>query len=571
MKFTIKNKLIAAFGVIILLTSFLGLYSIWSIKSVKDKSSEITEVWVKGSDLAHTMDKTMSEYRLGEYKHVLTDDQDLMDDTEKELQNLRDEFETELNEYQGTIVLQQDKNLFEEIKDDYPKYFETSSKTLQLSRQLKTEEAFNLMNGESRKDFDKVNNTIKQLVEFNQKQANLANIQNNEIYNQSRVMLVINAAIIIVISIVVTISIINNITKRIKFIMKYINNTADLNLVFDQSGLNTISKYKDEFLDMGMALASMRKVLRELVMSIKQNSINVSSNSDVLSNAISETAQSIEAVAKAVDEMAQGSTDLAKNIQDGAEKLEVLAGEIHEVVKSADSMKNYINLVSKSNAEGMHNIKKLREAVEANDEVANKVLTQVEVLDNKSESIEKITDTIKEITSQINLLALNAAIEAARAGEQGRGFAVVAEEIRKLAYEAANSTKEIDIIVREVKSEIKTTKAEMASAEIVVTQMGKASTETEKAFQAINTSVSNIINQLDSLINSINSIDHNKNEVLSSISDMSAIAEESASTTEEISASIQQQSASMEQITQSAKDLKQISVELQNLITKFRT
>ncbi|OQW35766.1 MAG: hypothetical protein A4E19_16080 [Nitrospira sp. SG-bin1] len=47
------------------------------------------------------------------------------------------------------------------------------------------------------------------------------------------------------------------------------------------------------------------------------------------------------------------------------------------------------------------------------------------------------------ITSEITILSLNATIEAARAGDAGRGFAVVATEVKKLAAQAAETSKEL--------------------------------------------------------------------------------------------------------------------------------
>ncbi len=57
--------------------------------------------------------------------------------------------------------------------------------------------------------------------------------------------------------------------------------------------------------------------------------------------------------------------------------------------------------------------------------------------------ITKVTDLITAIASQTNLLALNATIEAARAGDAGRGFAVVAQEVKALAGQTAQATRDI--------------------------------------------------------------------------------------------------------------------------------
>ncbi len=66
-----------------------------------------------------------------------------------------------------------------------------------------------------------------------------------------------------------------------------------------------------------------------------------------------------------------------------------------------------------------------------------------EIIQNVQKRIDDYRDMNAKITNEITMLSLNATIEAARAGEAGKGFAVVANEVRTLAAQAADASKEL--------------------------------------------------------------------------------------------------------------------------------
>ncbi|MEJ8304177.1 methyl-accepting chemotaxis protein [Saccharibacillus sacchari] len=67
---------------------------------------------------------------------------------------------------------------------------------------------------------------------------------------------------------------------------------------------------------------------------------------------------------------------------------------------------------------------------------------------------DEILSFIREVSENSTLLGINASIEAAHAGEHGRGFGVVAAEIRKMAESSASSTREIENILKTIRTRI---------------------------------------------------------------------------------------------------------------------
>ena len=87
----------------------------------------------------------------------------------------------------------------------------------------------------------------------------------------------------------------------------------------------------------------------------------------------------------------------------------------------------------------------------------DQIVSHMLELGKKSQEIGAVLDIVSELAEQTNILAINATIEAAGAGEAGKRFAVVADEIRKLADRVGGSTKEVRILIDDVRSAVNTT------------------------------------------------------------------------------------------------------------------
>ena len=169
--------------------------------------------------------------------------------------------------------------------------------------------------------------------------------------------------------------------------------------------------------------------------------------------------------------MATGSRQVSDSSQSLSQAATESASSLEEITASMHELTSQTNMNAENATQANQLAAQARISAEKGDQEMGNMVRAMNDINESAASISKIIKAIDEIAFQTNLLALNAAVEAARAGKHGKGFTVVAEEVRNLAQRSAAAAKET---------------AEMIEGSIKKTEVGtKIAEETSKALEEI--------------------------------------------------------------------------------------
>lgn len=316
------------------------------------------------------------------------------------------------------------------------------------------------------------------------------------------------------------------------------------------------SENSDELSFLGKNLNVFAGDLRNNINEISLGAANLSESSSLMNQVADKLSDESNTSAEKIVSVAGNAEGMSHDMNAVAAAMEELSANTQQIAESTSEMTETIKNIS-GNTDDASRI--------SGDAVSKVELasSRVDELGEAAEKIGTVSDTITDISNQINLLALNATIEAARAGESGKGFAVVADEIKNLASQTSGATEEIKRSIELIQESTQLTFSDIKDVVSIIND--------------VNEIVSNIAVSVDDQAETISRIDTNVSEGASAIQEISVnvakTSEAAVMASEDVDIvreSIIQVSSSSSDILSKSGELSDFSRGLKGMVERFK-
>ena len=596
----VSTKLFLAFFIMILLSVYLGAFSIYQIARTNATSTEIEENWLPCVAALGKIKASLLDFRRHELQHIMSTTDADMKNFEEKMQTAKDNLAKYLATYEPLINSPEEKQIFDKLKEYINQYLLENKNILELSRQNKNEEVRDLCRGKSKDALEKAQVELDKDIDLNDKGGVDASRRGNDIYASARLLIIISLIVCFflggLLAYKITLSILRSLGCEPSEIAAITAQIAqgDFNVKFDTSRklIGAYASMKSMTDNLFALLGCEPNEIERVTNLIAQGDLTVefdtskkivgayatlNAMADNLRATVANINSSAEQVASSSEELsassqnlANAATEQASNLEETTASVEQLTASIQQNAQNAQQT----NTIAQNTAKSMEEIATLaiesrkicidtvKLAVDGGSTVKS-MIDSMNQISNYSKKISDIINVIDEIADQTNLLALNAAIEAARAGEMGKGFAVVAVEVRKLAERSQHAAKEITSMISESIHQI----------EGGVQLAGKSGESLDKIVNGINQVSDAVQNVAESNKNQLDRI----RETAKLIQEIACVCNEQSCGVEQINKTItqldivtQQNSSTSEETASASEELSSQALMLQELVGQFK-
>lgn len=278
------------------------------------------------------------------------------------------------------------------------------------------------------------------------------------------------------------------------------------------------------------------------------------------SETVSAASEELLSVAEMMLEDSQSFTGKSETVATAAgemsQSMEAVASATEQAVEYLGSVTDSTGQIKQNLDKVAENCNRARQITQTAGDTVNTATDKVVRLGASAEDITKVTEVITDIAEQTNLLALNATIEAARAGEAGKGFAVVAGEIKGLAAQTADATKDIKQRIEEIQASSTATVQEVEQITQVISEVTRI--------------VSEIAESIEEQSEYASGVAENTELVSSGIREVNESVVESSTASTQISHDITEVNEVSQEMTQRSVRLKESAQELSTLSGQLR-
>ena len=538
----LSTKLSLAMGTLTLVIAVMGTFNIYQMKKINDAAATLADNWMPAIVSIEEVNTIASNFRLNETQHVYTEDEALMAQYENNMRALSQEGAARRKTFETLISSPEEQALYQQYRDSRNQYVALNAKVLELSRQMKTKEAVDILYGQSHELYVKMSEAITKLVKYNLAGGRKAAAVSDNAYNSAKTLIFLLLAAALLMAVGLSTYIVRATLRQLGKDPQELGNIArqvaagDLNL---KNEGHPVGVYADilvmvdhlrrhidnahlESENARKESERARKAMEEAELSGQEAQAKTASllkAADQLEQVTAVLSSASEQLAAQVTLSEQGASEQAARVSETATAMEEMNCTVLEVARSAGQASDLSARTRQKADEGAVVVQRVIASITAVQQQSQSLKEDMATLGTHAQSINDIMRVISDIADQTNLLALNAAIEAARAGEAGRGFAVVADEVRKLAEKTMASTADVGNAIKAIQ-----TSAEKNIRQVDTT-VGNISASTELATQSGH-ALQEIVQMVDEAADQVRAI--------------ATASEEQSATSEEINRSINQ-------------------------------